>query len=413
MQPTTFLPPFPQAVEKWWWMEACNTWPEISEDKLLNLIRKELVKQSDRFNKFRNFEPESYGKRDLSILGYGNFYFSRTWTAMTYAFGEAIHLRGWVPPKKGPIRILDLGSGTGASGLSCLHMIRSLGIDNHIQLEAVDYSSKSLAFLKKLHSAKKELWSDTRVTTTRLDLKYPSEENYRKKYDLIILGYSLNELLDDKEQDDPEECYKQVLHSIPAQLKSNGLAVITEPAQSNLCHLLQQSSAEVSKTDKDLHLHAPYFNGMQCPLAESNSKFFSHEVRKTLPLTTVEKINRPLNLEIREVKFGLSMLGYGIPRNLGNSYQVCRLISPLKKRKGTVSFIGMAANDREYTYEFQRRDLEKEELNDLMYLARGDIVKANMPEEAISANERIRISGMDKLHPLYMPRINHSENKPS
>jgi SAM-dependent methyltransferase len=405
MQPTTLLPLFPHSVENWWWIEACNTWPEMSEDKLLNLIRKELVKQSDRFNKFRDFDPDSYGKRDLSILAYGNFYFSRTWSAMTYAMGEAIHLRGWEAPKKGPIRILDIGSGTGASGLSCLHMIRSLGIDNHIQLDAVDYSSKSLAFLKKLHSARKELWPDTRVNTTRLDLKFPADENKRKKYDLIILGYSLNELIEDDEQNDPVECYKKVIHSIPGQLKNNGLAVITEPAQGNLCHLLHQCIAELTKEDKELYIHAPYFNGMQCPLAESNSKYFSHEVRKILPLSTVEKINRPLNLEIREVKFGLSMLGYPRPKKIGSNFQVCRIISPLKKRKGTVSFIGMAANEQEYTYELQRRDLKKEELIDLMSLNRGDIIQVDVTEDAISANQRIRILSIDQIHTLYMPRI--------
>ena len=51
-----------------------------------------------------------------------------------------------------------------------------------------------------------------------------------------------------------------------------------------------------------------------CPLAMNQSKYFSHEVRKFKPSETVEKINRPLNLEIREVKFGLSMIGTAHPR---------------------------------------------------------------------------------------------------
>ena len=50
---------------------------------MLNLMRREIVEQSDRFNKDRSFDPSAYGSRDLSILAYGNFYFSRTWMAMT------------------------------------------------------------------------------------------------------------------------------------------------------------------------------------------------------------------------------------------------------------------------------------------------------------------------------------------
>ena len=33
----------------------------------------EIVRQSDRFNKSRDFDPSAYGARDLSLLAYGNF----------------------------------------------------------------------------------------------------------------------------------------------------------------------------------------------------------------------------------------------------------------------------------------------------------------------------------------------------
>ena len=401
MQPTVLLPTFPSAVEDWWWNEAVKRWPEMSEDKLLNLFRQEIVKQSDRFNKFRDFAADAYGKRDLSVLAYGNFYFSRTWTAMTFAMAEAHCFRGWNPPKKGPVRILDLGAGTGASGLSCLHYLRDQGVENHLQLEAIDYSSKSLAFLKKLHTAKNDLWSDSRVTTTRLDLKFLLSENSRKKYDLILLGYSLNELLEEESEDSN---YSQMLFSLPGLLKNNGMAIITEPAQNDLCHLLQKKCAELVDGHQIINLHGPYFNGMSCPLAMNQSKYFSHEVRKFKPSETVEKINRPLNLEIREVKFGLSMIGTAHPRELDKENQVCRIISPLKKRKGTVSFIGMATDGNEYTYEFQRRDLQKEELNNLMKLARGDIIEFT----GINVNEtedRVRLQKIEQIKPLFMPRL--------
>ena len=135
MTPTHTLPPFPNDIGEWWWEEAQSRWPDMSEDKLLNLLRQEIVKQSDRFNKFRNFDCDAYGKRDLSILAYGNFIFQNLechgffqWQKH-FTYGDGFHL-------KGPIRVLDLGSGTGASGLSCLQILRNAGIENHIQLEA-------------------------------------------------------------------------------------------------------------------------------------------------------------------------------------------------------------------------------------------------------------------------------------
>ena len=403
MQPTAIVPLFPNVIENWWWMQAKQQWPELSEDKLLNLIRKEIVKQSDRFNKFRDFDADAYGKRDLSILAYGNFYYPRTWTAMTFALAEACHVRGWSPPKKGPVRILDLGSGTGASGLSCLHFLQNRDIENHMQLEAVDYSSKSLVFVKKVHAANRGLWPDSRISTARMDLKFPFNEDNRKKYDLILLGYSLNELLD--EDDDDHENYRQLLSYLPGLLKNNGMVIITEPAQAEICDTLHRNCAKLIKEDANVFLHAPYFNGMCCPLADNQSKYFSHEVRKMSPPSIMEKINRPLNLEIREVKFGLSMLGTNRPKDLGHGQQVCRIISPIKKRKGTVSFIGMASDGKEYTYEFQRRDLQKEELNDLLCLTRGDILTFKNMQATPDPSNRIRLHKMEQISPLFMPRF--------
>ena len=56
-------------------------------------------------------------------------------------------------------------------------------------------------------------------------------------------------------------------------------------------------------------------------------QFFSHEVRKYPPLITVERINRPLNLEIREVKFNIDL---SLPLLLVG-VNLFRVISPVRK----------------------------------------------------------------------------------
>ena len=212
MKPSHRLPPFPNDIGEWWWDEAKSRWPDLSEDKLLNLLRQEIVKQSDRFNKFRNFDCDAYGK-ETSQSWHMEISIFRERNTMAFSMGEALYLRGWVPPQKGPIRVLDLGSGTGASGLSCLQLLRNAGIENHIQLEAVDYSSKSLAFLKKLHASKSAYWSNTRISTKKIDLRFLTEEMDRRKYDLILLGFSINELITDDQKDD-DDFYKQLLFSL-------------------------------------------------------------------------------------------------------------------------------------------------------------------------------------------------------
>ena len=402
MKPTHCLPLFPNDIAEWWWEEAQSRWPDLSEDKLLNIVRQEIVKQSDRFNKLRNFKCDAYGKRDLSILAYGNFYFSRTWNAMAFSLGEALFFRGWVPPQKGPIRVLDLGSGTGASGLACLQILRDKGIENHIRLEAVDYSSKSLAFLKKLHDSKFIHWPNTRISTKKQDLRFLKDNIVQRKYDLILLGFSLNELINLDTSND-NEYYKKILTLLPDLLKTNGFAIITEPARKDTCHLLHQKCSEIVDGFKDLHLHSPYFNDVSCPLAERKAKYFSHEVRKILPFHLIEKINRPLNLEIREVKFGLIMIGIQKPKEIGQCNEVCRIISPIKKRKGTISFFGMNQYGNECKYELQRRFLSKKEIAAVMLLTRGDVLELkNIKIDEKS--ECVRVERYNDLQRLFILR---------
>lgn len=400
MTPTTTLPSFPEAIEDWWWNQAVLKWPEYSKDKLLNEIRREIVEQSDRFNKTRSFDSSSYGSRDLSILSYGNFFFPRTWQAMAFALSEAYFFRNWKTPRKGPLRILDLGSGSGASGLACLFLLRKWGLENPISLEAWDYSGKSLATMKNLHQSCTELWSDSKIFTTRKDLRYDLPTANARKFDLILLGFSLNEIQEAAESKCRNEWLKQVIQ----HLKPGGFLIMMEPAGSDSCMNLQEDSLMLTEGNSRLNLHAPYFNGMPCPFFAQKSKYYSHEVRTIKPTQTVQKINSPLHLEIREVKFGLSILSKAELSSLPPGHMRCRLVSPVRKRKGTISFIGIGSDGKEYRYELQRRDLNKDESKNILFLERGDVLEI-LDGSAGKDDSHIRLHSPQSIKLLFAPRV--------
>jgi SAM-dependent methyltransferase len=396
--PTANISPYPEEIEQWWWNQSIDKWPDIGEAKILRFLQEEIVTQSDRFNKERHFTPKSYGSRDLSILAYGNFYFPRTWTHLSYVLAEALDLREWTPPRKGPLTILDLGCGSGATSLSALRTLRDRGIENPIELRAIDYSGKSLDYFRNLHSGLYQLWPGSKIETKRTDLCSDIPNRHGAKYDLILLGSTLNEII----PEDEPEIYARKLGDVASLLKPSGFLVVMEPALKEGCRRLQKAAAMLAEVRR-IHLHAPYFNGKGCPLVNADSPFHSHEVRSWKVPQVAKKINEPLGLNLVDLKFGFVLLSKKPPRQFDATHAIFRLVSPVNKRRGLYFFVGIAAEGSERTYEIQTRDLESGDREFVESLQRGDILelKEHLP---LGDGKRIRVPNTRAIETLFAPR---------
>ena len=396
--PTANISPYPEEIEQWWWNKANEQWPDAEESKIVRMLQEEIVVQSDRFNKDRHFSPKSYGSRDLSLLAYGNFYFPRTWNHLSYVLAEALELREWIPPRKGPLNILDLGSGSGATCLAALRSLRDRGVENPIELRAIDYSGKSLGYLRNLHSGLYSLWPGSKLETKRLDLCSNFSRGHEKKHDLILLGSTLNEIIPEGEA----EIYANKLGEVASLLKPSGILVVVEPALKESCQRLHKAAA-IATEDEQVHLHGPYFNGKACPLVNADSSFHSHEVRSWKVPEIAKKINGPLGLNLTDLKFGFVLLSKKPPRRFEETSTVFRLVSPVNKRRGLYFFVGIAADGLEYAYEIQTRDLESGDRKIVERIERGDIleIKKFLP---LGDGKRIRIPNARAIETLFAPR---------
>ena len=259
---------------------------------------------------------------------------------------------------------------------------------------------KSLSLFKNLHRQCKHLWLNSKIETKRVDLRNHSLPVSKKRYDLILFGFSLNEIVEGTEQNHRTDW----ILKIKSLLSRNGIAIFVEPAQIEICNSLQLSCASIANREKDLFIHAPYFNNLPCPFITNETKhYYSHEVRKILSSPIIDKINGPLKLEMNQVKFGLSIIGKNKPHPFPENEFCCRLVSPIRKRKGTVSFIGIATDGQEYFYEFQRRNLISDQTKSLTKLERGDIVKIYNLKKGKDP-KRIRIASYDDLESIFSPR---------
>jgi len=98
------------------------------------------------------------------------------------------------------------------------------------------------------------------------------------------------------------------------------------------------------------------------------------------------------------------MLARSRGRTLPDHSGVLRIISPVRKRKGTISFWGIRVDGEEVEVEWQRRNLAKADQKRLLSLQRGDIIEQIL----ISGNreERVRLEKADDIRPLFLPRWN-------
>ena len=283
--------------------------------------------------------------------------------------------------------------------MGALYLLRKLNIENSISLEAWDYSGKSLSIQKNIHRACYDLWNDSQIKTQRLDLRNNIPQQKKQRFDLILLGYAMNEILQNSELSERVEWMKQIL----GMLSTTGLILIVDPAEKDVCNQLHESSAYLSTQEKDVFIHSPYLNGATCPFYSAKTNYYSHEVRKISSSSRIEKINNPLGLKTHEVKFGLTMLSKYPTRTFSGETDFCRLVSPVRKKKGTLSFIGIAVDGIEYMYELQRRTLNGDETKTLSKVERGDILQIKNGEKGKDP-KRIRISKFEDISFIFTPR---------
>jgi hypothetical protein len=80
------------------------------------------------------------------------------------------------------------------------------------------------------------------------------------------------------------------------------------------------------------------------------------------------------------------------------------LVSPVRKRKGTISFVGIGSDGKEYRYELQRRDIKKDETKSILFLQRGDVLEIQgiVPGKD---ERQVRLPSSQAISLLFAPRI--------
>src|SRR5688572_21510997 len=127
----------PEPVEAWWVARAREAAQGAAAEHALRALAPEVQRLSDAFTCARPVAFADYARTPAERAAYGLFYFPQTWVRARFPLAEARIVHGWAPPSRS-LRLLDVGAGSGAAGLSIATALQASGAVDDIELTAVD-----------------------------------------------------------------------------------------------------------------------------------------------------------------------------------------------------------------------------------------------------------------------------------
>jgi SAM-dependent methyltransferase len=375
-------------LERWWLAESARGTGIADPTECLLSLEKDVARLSDLFTTERPAAFDDYTADERLCLAYGLFFFPQNFVRTTWVIGEWLERRSSLAPVR---RILDLGSGLGASTLAALHRIP--GGDTPISALAVDRSSSALRRLQAIHAACPDLWPGSLVETRPANLAdLPSD---RRDFDLIMISFALNE---SPVARDDSTLLDWTTRQI-ARLAPGGAMIIIEPASHETSPRLQRLRDNLLETEA-AEICAPCLHRVPCPMRREGAGW-CHEVRRWQVPSSTEKLNRKLFRSLYDLKFSFVVFTRPDDRPaeppLWRHPNVCRLVAPVTRQKGRIVTAGCFGSGQMHDIEQLTRHLKPNDPNPAKLLERGDILRVDNPAP-IGDPMRLRVTG---FHPLF------------
>lgn len=246
-------------------------------------------------------------------------------------------------PSRSHLRVLDLGAGLGTTSLGAADFLLALPGVEQLEIDALDADPRALALGAELC----ERWArarghSLRVTPHVATLTPLSLARLRPPYDLITLGFVLNELADELVADhgDPVQHHVELLLRACELLADDGVLIVLEPALRPTSRRLQEVRERLRSRPGAPHVFAPCLHRAACPLL-ARERDWCHA---QLPLQLAEPlaaIARGAGLRAEGPSFSYLTL-HAAPRSLAEldpSATLYRLVSGALPSKGKLEFM--------------------------------------------------------------------------
>jgi SAM-dependent methyltransferase len=187
-------------------------------------------------------------------------------------------------------RVLDVGAGLGAMSFGVAHFAKVHDLADRIEVLAIDHDARALSFMKEMASEVSRSLSkecvETQIETRSLDVTSADAFASLGEFDLIVMGFTLNELFENLSEDEARKKRVAVLHNAMKALRSTGSLIVLEPALRDVARSLERVRDELV-TEKVLTVFAPCIRrSTPCPMLENERDWCHESIPYALPERT-------------------------------------------------------------------------------------------------------------------------------
>lgn len=317
---------------------------------------------------------------------------------------EELRTAGALPTNR-TWRVLDVGAGLGAMSLGVAHFAKVHGLADRIEVLAIDHDARSLTWMKEFAKLTQgtatlsTLCAEVHVETRTVDVTRHDAFASFGSFDLVVMGFTLNELFEEREESDATLQRAQVLRSCARALSEQGSVVVLEPALKGTSRALHRVR-DLLVAENALTIFAPCLRGDGCPMLESERDWCHEAIPYALPGPTAE-LARAAGLRFEGLSFSYLTLrrdGVRLSEALsGDGGVLFRTVSDPLPSKGKHELFGCGAPGRVRLMQLGRDVSDASEA--FLSLGRGDLFSlvADSAANQQPSETKYKLASSDRL----------------
>ena len=343
-------PSYPTELEAYWLQAAQAETRAISDRDALQRLLPDIRRLADRFTTARPAADAAsdYLRDTRDCVAYSLYFAPQTYARLAHILAELPPF----PETPQPLRVLDLGSGTGAAAWALLDHLGRRPVAMHAR-------DRSRAALRCLHDCFTALraarWPEATLRTDCAALEDFSAGE--EKFDVILLHYVLNELAPDAR--------RTLLGRAARALAPGGRLIVCEPLLRDAGDYLRDLRA-YALADLDLHILAPCPHELACPLGES-----CHDVRTWKLPRSLQILNNTLRRDLRHLAYAFLVFS---PTPAAAQGLRVRLVGSPAHAKGQTLCPACCSDGQIHRLQLLHRDFDTLGRKELRHYERGRVL---------------------------------------